>query len=88
MPPRSGLILDKYRTLMQLIKKSPATPRYKINIEFRDRMETESTRILFQSRFAKKIRRNGIEEEDNVEQVWKKIRNNIIDSAMEAVGTR
>jgi len=79
------LVVDKYQTLMQLMKKKPATPRSKINIES---LETESTRLLFQSRLAEKIHRNGIEEKDNVEQTWKKIRNNIIDSAMEVVGTR
>jgi len=41
-------------------------------------IKKESTRILFQNRLAKKIHRNGIEEENNVKQAWKKIRNNIV----------
>jgi len=38
-----------------------------------------------QNRLAEKINRNSIEKEDNVEQTWKKIANNIIDSATEIV---
>lgn len=74
-----------YRIHIQLKKKSPVEPTSKINIES---LETESTRLLYQNRLTEKINDNNIEEGNDVDQAWKKVRTNIIDSIIEAVGIR
>lgn len=51
-------------------------------------METESIKDLYQRRLAEKITINKINETDDVEQAWDKIKSNVINSANEAIGTR
>lgn len=54
---------------MQLRKKSLVEFTSKINIES---IENESTLIIYQNRLTGRINDNSIEEEDNVDQAWKK----------------
>lgn len=57
----------------------------KFNVES---LRDDSTRYLYQGRLSEKIVENPITERDNVEAAWKKLKNNIKDSAKEAIGER
>lgn len=69
---------------IQLKKKKPNYVS-KFNVES---LEQESTRELYAKRLKGKIVLNKITEEDGIEIAWKKIKENITNSATEAVGLR
>lgn len=48
----------------------------------------ELTKQLYQARLKEKIERRQINEEDDVERSWEKIRQNIEEAAKESLGTR
>lgn len=80
------LILCKYRSYNRLIMKK-RKPEYvtKYNIES---FANDSTKDLYQRRLTDNINNNSIEEVNDVEQAWEKIKNNILKSAGEAISTR
>ena len=81
-----NLVLCKYRAVLQLTRKKKTVPPIeKYNIES---FMNEGTKHLYQQRLLRKIQLNQIHENDNVNQAWYKLKDNITSSAMEAIGKR
>lgn len=80
------LILCKYRSYNRLIIKK-RKPEYitKYNTES---FANDSTQDLYQRRLTDNINNNPIEEVNDVEQAWERIKSNILKSAGETIGTR
>lgn len=80
------LILCKYRSYNRLIIKK-RKPEYitKYNTES---FANHSTQDLYQRRLTDNINNNPIEEVNDVEQAWERIKSNILKSAGETIGTR
>lgn len=69
---------------VQLRKKKPNYVS-KFNVES---LKQESTKDLYARRLKEKIALNKITEEDDIETAWKRIKENITNSATEAIGLR
>ncbi|XP_056645027.1 craniofacial development protein 2-like [Diorhabda sublineata] len=74
------LVMAKMRTTIQPIKEVS-----KLNIES---LSDESTNCLYQQRLREKIAANNIQETDDIETAWTKLRTNILQAAEEARGRR
>lgn len=81
-----NLVLCKLRMNIQRKRqeKNKCT-RNKFNIES---LSNTSTKNLYQTRIDEKIETDGVQETDDVEICWRKIKNNIKTAATEAVGQR
>lgn len=81
-----SLVLSKVRCCVQRGRKDKhAATVEKLNIES---ISEDSTKHLYQQRLMKKITENKIVEKDDVETAWRKLSNNIIAAAEEALGKR
>lgn len=79
-----GLVLTKIRWNITPIKRQPFYTE-KFNVES---LTNDSTRTLHQTRLKQKLEKKDPNPNDNVEQMWRKIKENITDAAKEAIGKR
>lgn len=79
------LIMCKYRIKVIKGKQKQVMKGEKFNIES---LKSESTKGLFETRLKTKILNNPIQTEDSIDQGWQKIKENIINTATEAIGLR
>ncbi|XP_056629521.1 craniofacial development protein 2-like [Diorhabda sublineata] len=79
------LVIAKMRTTIQRSCKKSIEEVSKLNIES---LSEESTKYLYQQRLREKIAANNIQETDDIETAWKKLKTNILQAAEEACGRR
>lgn len=80
-----GMVLCKINLEMKFIKKQESAKVEMINTEL---LEDPTIRNLYQARLNEKIRTTPLKEDQNVEEMWEKIKNNLRGAAREALGTR
>ncbi|KAK4871765.1 hypothetical protein RN001_015889 [Aquatica leii] len=80
-----SLVLCKIRRKSLLKRKAEPIYSEKLNVEL---LEDESTRNLYKVRLKNNINKTPITENNNPDEAWTKIKNNILKAAKEAVGTR
>ncbi|XP_044766150.1 craniofacial development protein 2-like [Coccinella septempunctata] len=81
-----NLVLGKIRMAIQKPQNTdPIISETKIKVES---LQDESTRNLYKSRLENEIDKNPVTEEEDIEDSWRKIKNNIIKAAREALGER
>ncbi|XP_050455237.1 craniofacial development protein 2-like [Cataglyphis hispanica] len=79
------LVLGKIRLTTQLKRRLPPVMIKKLNIES---IQDDTIKALYEWRLRQKIRENGIADEDDVEDGWKKIKSHMTMAAEEALGKR
>ncbi|XP_045462690.1 craniofacial development protein 2-like [Harmonia axyridis] len=79
------LVLAKIRTDVQPPHKKSTETRSIFNIES---LSDDSTKQLYRQRLRRKIVANNIQDFDDVETAWAKLRTNILEAAEEAFGKR
>lgn len=81
-----NLVLGKIRmTIRNPCKITRTAHETKVRVEG---LQDESTQNLYKTRLENEINDNSVTEEENVEDSWRKIKNNIIKAAREALGER
>jgi len=80
-----NLVLMKMRGTIQRRKKIEQATVEKLNVKS---LSDDSIKYLYQQRLKQNINGDRIQEEDDVQTAWKKLRLNIIGAAKEALGKR